>query len=233
VIGEGFDLIRGTGNAVEGSLLCLLGMLQLWQGRWQEAVETAIAGRVTAERVIGPYVFAMCRLIGSYGRWKLDASVAALDELRGAVDWLDRRDIRLYLSFGLGHLADALLEAGEPAAARDYAERALLRAKQTDPLGSAMAHRTLARLALVDGQTQRARELCEGARRVAQARGSARELALADLSLGELELGLGVADHAVPFLERAVAELGRMRMSWHHARAVACLDDCRRGLGVA
>jgi class 3 adenylate cyclase/tetratricopeptide (TPR) repeat protein len=226
LINEGFDLVRDTGNAVEGSLFCLRGMLQLWQGRWHEAVETASAGRVTAERVIGPYVLAMCRLIGGYARFRVEGSVAALDELRGAVDWLERRDMGLYLSFGLGHVADALLEAGEHAPARDYADRALLRAKQTDPIGSAMAHRTLARLALMAGQEQRAREHCEDALCAARARGSERELALTHLALGELELGLE-ANRALPLLERASADFDRMRMSWHLVRARARLDHCR------
>jgi class 3 adenylate cyclase/tetratricopeptide (TPR) repeat protein len=226
-IEEGFALVRGTGNPVEGSLLGLLGMLQLWQGRWQEALQTATQGRATAERVNGPYVNAMCRLLRGYALWAIERSANGLAELCSAVDWLDLHEIRLFGSFGLSYAADALVDAGQPERATAYADRALERARHADPIGEAMAERTLARLALQAGHAERARERCRRALELAAARGSGRERALGEWRLGELELQLSESAVAVPLLQRAACAFERMGMERHLVQVRSLLDGQR------
>lgn len=225
---DAFALVRGTGNPVEGSLLGLLGMLQLWQGRWQEALQTATQGRATAERVNGPYVFAMCRLLRGYALWAIERSANGLAELCGAVDWLELHEIRLYVSFGLSYAADALVDAGELERARAYAARALERASQADPIGEAMAERTLARLELRAGRLEQARAHCRRAVELATARGSERELALSQWRLGELELSAAERATAVPLLQRAAGAFERMGMQPHLEQALSLLESSAR-----
>ncbi|MEO8905718.1 MAG: adenylate/guanylate cyclase domain-containing protein [Polyangiaceae bacterium] len=220
---EGLSLVRDTGIPMEGSLYGLLGMIQLWQGAWQDALQTAARGRATGERVNGPYVLAMCEAIASYARWRLDRSPLALDGLTRAVEWLERRDINLYLSFCLGHLARAELEAGRVELASAHALRTLERAERGDSLGQALAHRVLAIVAAQQGREAEAREHCEKALRSAEYRASAREIALTELTLGELEQGWGRTQQARELLETARARFEELLMPWHVAESVRLL----------
>jgi class 3 adenylate cyclase/tetratricopeptide (TPR) repeat protein len=220
---EALELVRETGHAVEGSLLCLLGMIQLWQGRWQDALHTAARGRATAERVNGPYVLAICQTVSGYARWVLERSPAALDELERAIAWLERREIGLYLGFGYAHLAHALFSAGALERARDYASRAVARAQTGDPLGEALGERVLSLLDERDGQHAEALTHAELARKSAARRGSARDTALAQLVLGELRLSLGETELARSELESARQTFEQMNMAWHRAEALRLL----------
>ena len=218
-IQEALDVVRDTGHAVEGSLLCLLGMIQLWQGRWQDALHTAARGRATAERVNGPYVLAICQTVSGYARWVLERSPAALDELQRAIAWLERREIGLYLGFGYAHLAHALLTAGELGPAREYARRAAQRGQTGDPLGEALGERVLCELSARDGERERARAHAECAQKSAARRGSARDTALSQLVQGELHLVWAEPEPARALLEAARHSFEQMGMAWHRAEA--------------
>jgi class 3 adenylate cyclase/tetratricopeptide (TPR) repeat protein len=218
-IQEALDIVRDTGHAVEGSLLCLLGMIQLWQGRWQDALHTAARGRATGERVNGPYVLAICQTVSGYARWVLERSPAALDELQRAIAWLERREIGLYLGFGYAHLGHALLTAGALAPAREYATRAVSRAQTGDPLGEALGERVLASLSARDGNRAQAQAHVELAFQSAARRGSARDTALAELILGELHVGAAEPDPGRELLTSARRSFEQMGMAWHRAEA--------------
>jgi class 3 adenylate cyclase/tetratricopeptide (TPR) repeat protein len=222
-IQEAIDSVRDTGNPVEGSLLCLLGMIQIWQGRFEEALETAARGRATGERVNGRYVLAICRLVDGYARWVLEHSPAALEELEQAVHWLDQRQIRLYLSFGEGHLAQALFQAGAFARAAHHAARTLELAQRGDPMGAAMAYRTLAGLAVREGRCDDGHEQLALAFESAKVRGSSRETAVTELALGMFEHARDRREAARPLLERSLAAFEEMGMPWYRAEAARLL----------
>ncbi|HWA74686.1 MAG TPA: AAA family ATPase [Polyangiaceae bacterium] len=216
---EALELVRDSGHAVEGSLLCLLGMIQLMQGRWQDALHTAARGRATAERVNGPYVLAICQTVSGYARWVLERSQGALEELKRAIAWLERREIGLYLGFGYAHLAHASLVANAREAASDYAARAVARAETGDPLGEALGERVLSQLHALAGD--RVQALAHGELAVASAarRGSARDTALARLTLGELHRDWGEIEASRPLLVAVRGEFEQMAMNWHRAEA--------------
>ena len=183
--------IEGSGNAIEGSLLGLLAMVQVWQGHHAEAVATTERMRTTAERVGGPYVFAMSRTIGGYARWVHERSPAALEQLAAAADWIERREMRLFHSYSLALVAEAFLADQRHEAAERYALRAVERAEQLDRLGELAARRVLARCQARDPSRARDVEaLLDDARALAVARRSARELWLVELARAEcLPLG--------------------------------------------
>jgi class 3 adenylate cyclase/tetratricopeptide (TPR) repeat protein len=216
---EALSVVSHTGNPLEGSLCGLLGMIQLWQGCWQDALKTAARGRATGERCNGHYLLAMCDAVSSYARWRLERSLIALDSLARSVQWLERHEINLYLSFCLGHLARAELEAGRIELAKGHAYRTLERAERGDLVGQAMGHRVLAIIAARGGNEPGAREHCERALRSATHRASPREVALTELTLAELEQGWGRADAARALLETARNRFAELRMSWHVAES--------------
>jgi tetratricopeptide (TPR) repeat protein len=226
---EALEILAGTGNALEGSLLGLLGIVQIWQGRWDAALETAARGKATGERVNGPYVLAMCQAISGYARFQAAGDPTALDSMRRAVEWLERRDIHLFLSFCYGQLAAAALEVGSTDEARRYAEGAIERAKKGDPLGEGIAHRILARLAWTSGDFTRARQHQAQAQESGARRGSPRELAHALHCLGELELAAGNRERSRAHLGQAEAQFLALDMPAYAAQSGKAL----RGLDAS
>ena len=218
---EALDRVADTEHPIRGSLLCLLGMIQLWQGLWKDCAETSARIRRNAERVAGPYVFAMGRILGACAQWMLTSSTDAIREFRDTADWLDARSIRLYLSFNYGFLADALAWSGQIQLARDYAEKALARAGERDPIGLSMSHRVLARTCS-DGSplaASAARNHLDQAIRSAHARGSNRDVALGYLERGKLLARGGQTTSARHSLRRSLDAFERMGMPWHSEQA--------------
>jgi class 3 adenylate cyclase/tetratricopeptide (TPR) repeat protein len=214
----------GEAHAIHGSLLGLLGMIQLWQGEWKACLATVQRSREKAEQVNGPYVLAMSQTVGGYARWVLEGSPDALEQLRRSVEWLDSREIRLFLSFNYAHLADALVSAGQLTQAREFALRALARAGQKDPIGEATAHRALARQAALDPSAELDAEAHIGrALASAEARGSRRDAAVTSLLIGERLVAAGDRPAAEAVLQKAKASFEAMGMPWHRARAESLL----------
>jgi tetratricopeptide (TPR) repeat protein len=217
--------IAGEAPAIHGSLLALLGMIQLWQGQWSACLATVQRSRERAEQVNGPYVLAMSRTVGGYARWVLERSPDALVQLRQSVDWLESRDIRLFLSFNYAHLADALVSAGQLTEAREFALRALRRAGEKDPLGEATAHRALARHAALDpSMDPDAQAHIEKALASAETRGSRRDAAVTELLVGERLAAVGDRSAADAVLQKAKVSFEAMGMMWHQACAERLLD---------
>jgi tetratricopeptide (TPR) repeat protein len=210
-LGAALGTVEGTGHAIEASLLGLLAMVQLWQGAFAACIATTDRMRNIAERVGGPYVFAMSRTFGGYARFRCHGDPKGPGELSGAVDWIDEREMRLFHSFGLALVAEALFSDRRYEAAEGYALRALERAEQLDRLGEIQARRVLARCRLRLGRNAEAEELLVDARAIAESRGSRREVALVTLALAacarppaDTELGRRLLE------ESAREELARM-----------------------
>jgi class 3 adenylate cyclase/tetratricopeptide (TPR) repeat protein len=211
---QALSAVEGRRHAIEGSVLGLLAMLQLWRGQLSECVQVTERMRQIAERVGGPYVFAMSRSFGGYARWMLTRDDRALDELAGAVDWIEQREMHLFHSFGLALVAEAFFEDRRYEAAERYALRALERAEQLDRLGELAARRVLARCRARSNRLSEAEELLDDARTIAAARGSSRELALTELARAEL-LSEASDPEASASLQRARDELSSLGVRIH------------------
>jgi class 3 adenylate cyclase/tetratricopeptide (TPR) repeat protein len=225
-IDEALAAVNATGHAIEGSVLALQCMVQIYRGEWEACVESAARCCKVAERVNSAYVFAMGSVFDAYARFMLEPLPSALHDMGQAVEWLEARETGLFSSFNYGLFAEALAAAGQVARARDYALRALLRAQRRDPLGATIAYRVLARLqarAGSDGLRQ-VDELVGKAFASAQARGSVRDTVVTRLLLAELRAQAGACDEARGVASQALVELERMGMHWHAQRARAVLD---------
>jgi tetratricopeptide (TPR) repeat protein len=216
---QALESLRGVHHVVEGSVLCLQSSVLLWQGRWEEARQSAATAEKLAGRVKSLYFLAMSRSLGGYADWMLKGDAAAIQAIADATSWLESRDRGLFISLNHGWLADALAARGDVAGMRRHMGRALRRAHKGDRLGEAMAWRAMARLAAA-GKVQRPVAACLArAMRAAEARGSPHEVAVNQLCAAELAAERGARDEARALFEQASAAFERMGMQWHLARA--------------
>lgn len=139
------ELCEGSDHAVEGSVFALNAMVELQRGRWEAARSAALYSRSIAERD-SHYTFLTAAAYEAYARFMLTRDSGALRQLRNSVESLESRGTALFLSFAQGCVAHAAWLAEDLALAKDWAERALTRARQRDPLGEAVAHRVLAQI---------------------------------------------------------------------------------------
>jgi class 3 adenylate cyclase/tetratricopeptide (TPR) repeat protein len=215
---EALEAVSGTGHAVEGSVLGLQCIVQIWRGQWQASAETAARNRKTAERVSSAYSFAMSCAFEAYTRFVLERAPTELARMRQVVDWLDGQSIGLFISFNYGCLAEALLSSGESDLAQRYALRALVRAELKDPLGETAAYRVLARIHAAKDHPASARvdDFVQRAFASAAARGSKRDAAVTRLLVAELAASSGgAAENVRAPAEQALREFERMGMIWH------------------
>jgi tetratricopeptide (TPR) repeat protein len=211
------EVLRGTGHAIEASILGLRTLMRMTYGHWEACIESATLARAAAQRVHGPYVFAMSQSNSAVARFRLTGDRSVLEDSRKAIDWLERRGIGLFVSASFAAFADALFAAGDVSGAHDYADRALARAARRDRLGESSAHRTLARVHASAALGKLARpataihqarvqEALTAALTSAQLRKSRRDLALTHLLIVELALqGLSVAWNALDHVEGIAA----------------------------
>jgi class 3 adenylate cyclase/tetratricopeptide (TPR) repeat protein len=224
---EAFDVLQDSGHAVEGSCLGVLGMVQLMQGRWKDALASAMRAQATAERVNGPYVFAMSKTVSGYARFMLERAPDAVSDLLHAVRWMESRGARLFISFNHAYLSDALLAVDETEQAAVHARRALDRGAHSDRLGEAMALRTLARIAQQSGRETEARAHLDAALASARARDSARDLAVTELARGGFHARRGERTEAERALDAARRGFSALGMATYERMA----DTARLALG--
>lgn len=210
---EAVQTLRKAGHPVEGSVHGLLAVAQLWQGRWSAAIESCAHASATAARVDFRYVIAISQAMSAYARYMQGGSREALEALQRAVSWLQASERGLLSSCCYAWLADALQRDGQAVRALEYAERALRRSEEMDPLGEPLASRAVARQHASEGAFDAAADALARAERAANARGSVRELALTRLAVAELRLRRGEREAAQAMLEPLRAELAAMGMS--------------------
>jgi class 3 adenylate cyclase/tetratricopeptide (TPR) repeat protein len=138
-------LCEHTGHAVEGSVFALNAMVELQRCDWEACRSAALRSHSIAERD-SHYTYTTSAAYEAYARFMLSRDGDALRQLKSSVEALESRGTTLFLSFAQACLAHAAWVAGELPLAQHWAEHALVRARQHDPLGEAAAHRVLARV---------------------------------------------------------------------------------------
>jgi tetratricopeptide (TPR) repeat protein len=204
---QAIALCEHRGHAVEGSVFALNAMVELQRGAWEAARSAALRSQVIAERVNSHYTFMTSAAYEAYARFMLTHEADALRQLRSSIESLEGRGTELFLSFGQGLVAHAAWIAGDMSLAQSFAERALARARQHDPLGEAVAYRVLAQLSTTRS-TQGRLELTshlQAALAAAERRRSKRETLLTQ----RLAALLGAPAPQLT-AERAASELERM-----------------------
>jgi tetratricopeptide (TPR) repeat protein len=217
------EAVRGTGHPIEASCLAFASAKFALSGRFAECAQLARRVQAMGQQMNGPYLYARGQADGAYARFMEHGRAEDLTTLRDSVEWLDVKGIRLYHSIGLAYLCEAMMEAGRFDEAAHYAERALDRALEQDPLGEGTALRTLARLALRPGGggSESAMRHLERAFSIAEERGSARERVLTEATRAEILADIGDQASARDLLGEALPRLAAMRLDGYAKRARA------------
>jgi class 3 adenylate cyclase/tetratricopeptide (TPR) repeat protein len=222
---EALEALRGGNKVVEGSVLCWRSAVCLWQGRWEDALQSATEAEHIAERVKSLYVYGMSRALGAYANWVLHGASPALQTIADATSWLEARDKRLFISLNYGWLAEGMAASGRFAEARNHAAHALQRARADDRLGEAMACRALARAAAQGDGERPPEHYLALAMKAAREKGARHEVAVTQLCEAEIQLARGARAAAAALLDQAEAAFAAMHMDWHLARASRLRED--------
>ncbi|MBL0728981.1 AAA family ATPase [Piscinibacter sp. HJYY11] len=215
---EALALLGGTTHPVANSVRNWVAVALVWQGRWREAEEVAAESARIAENTRGLLLLVVCRAAAGYARWAGAGDPEGLVQTVDAVNWMSARGGRFYNSLHYGWLADAYATLGDVVRTRQYAAHTLWRTREGERLGEACCYRALARLAVRDGQFQRASTWLDRAARSATLRGSRREAALNLSARAEMLRRQGKDSPALALEREAHGELIAMGMHWHAER---------------
>jgi len=218
---EALDVVRDTVHEVGASIRGWRAAVLLWQGRWEDARQTAAEAYRIGEQVRSLFSFSMSRAAGSYAQWMLDGSDSALQGVIDATAWLAPREGGLFESLNHGWLTDGLVGMGRLPQAQLHAARALQRGRQRDLLGGAMAARAMAWSAAMAGDQARAERGLAQAMRVAHARDSAHERAVTQWTAARVAWVFDAPARARQCLDPAETAFEVMDMPWHLAQARA------------
>jgi class 3 adenylate cyclase/tetratricopeptide (TPR) repeat protein len=217
------EALAGVDHAehqVEGSILCWRSAVYLWQGRWDEAQETAAKAQRIAERVKSLYLYAMGMSLGGYAAWKTSRSAVSMQAIRDATSWLEGYDKALFTSLNHGWLAEGLVVEGNWKQARRHAARAIIRSRRHDRIGEAMAYRAMAVASAAGHNRRTADQYMALAMRSALARGSPHEIAVCRMCEAGIRQARGERQQAIELLDQAEATFDELAMSWHRNEAV-------------
>ena len=222
---EALHLVEGAGHEVEGSICCWHSGVLLWQGRWQEALDSSLRAQGVAERVKSLYLFAMGRSLGGYASWMLDRRSDALQTILESTAWLEREGKALFISLNYGWLAEIFVANRLHHAGRQYAARALGRIRSHDRIGGAMAYRAMARAAASGRYHKTSDHYLRLAVANAALRQSPHEAVSNEMCAAEILSRAGDMEPAREHYDRALALSSKHGLAWHAQMALSQLAE--------
>ncbi len=201
-------------HEIESSICNMGSAVYLWQGRWEDALELSNRSYHRSELVNSPYLIGMARCLNGYSRWKLSGDIKGVDLLCAAADRLWKTEMRLYISFAYGWVSDACHTLGRTEAAYNAGKRTLELAQKGDPIGAAMASRTLAAMTAsehTDG-LEKALAHMNRATAFAKQRNSPHEHAVNEMHLARLYLKFNQPDRAIEHIDAAAQGFESLNM---------------------
>ena len=175
---EAMVLLGGTTHPVGNSVRNFICVSYIWQGNWEAAEQVALASKAIAENRRTLLQLASARGLYDYIQWATGKDRAGLERFKETLLWMDERQCSFYTSLYFGFLAHACAQEGQIKEARQYAFRVVMRRKEGETLGEAMACRAMAKVAAAANNPKLAQRWLVRAERSAFARKSQRERAL-------------------------------------------------------
>jgi class 3 adenylate cyclase len=217
---DAVDLLHGSTHPVASSVRNWMSVSLVWQGRWQEAERLATEGARVAENMRSLLLLAACRAAAGFARWAATGDAGGLQQLRDAVQWMERRRFHFYTSVQYGWLVEASAAEGDIDTARRYAAYVLHRAREGERLGEAAVCRALAKAAAVRNDFNAGERWLRWAETSARLRGSRREAALNQAARGQiLSRQQDQAEAGRRMMADAASALRALGMHWHAEQA--------------
>jgi class 3 adenylate cyclase len=217
---DAVDLLHGSTHPVASSVRNWMSVSLVWQGRWQEAETLATEGARVAENMRSLLLLAACRAAAGFSRWAATGDAGGLQQLRDAVQWMERRRFHFYTSVQYGWLVEASAAEGDIDTARKYAAYVLRRARHGERLGEAAVCRALAKAAAVRNDFAAGERWLRWAEASAMQRGSRREAALNQAARGQiLARRQDQAEAGRRMMADAASALRALGMHWHAEQA--------------
>lgn len=215
---EANELTQGAVHPTIGSILSMRSAIYLWQGRWEEAMDSGRRNTELCDRMGSRYLAAMSSVQAAYARWQLDPT-SSIDAMTRALSWVETNHQFIWTSMHFSWYCEVLVALGRYQEARRAAVWVLKRARKLERLGESVAYCALAAIPSSPQAMVSADRCFERARDSAERRQSSRELTLIDLKEARYLADRGLPDDARQALEGCQARFSDMHMYWHAAEA--------------
>lgn len=215
---EADELTRGAVHPTQGSIATMRSGVYLWQGRWEEAMDSGRRNTELCDRMGSRYLAAMSSIQAAYARWQLDPT-SSIDAITRALSWVETNHQFIWTSMHFSWYCEALVALGRYQEARRAAVWVLKRARKLERLGESVAYCALAAIPSSPQAMVSAERCFERARASAEHRQSAREHTLIDLKEAKLLAGRNLPAEARQVLAGCQARFSDMHMYWHAAEA--------------
>ncbi len=215
---EADELTRGPIHPTQGSILSMRSAAYLWQGRWEEAMDSGRKNTELGDRMGSRYLAAMGSVQAAYARWRMDPG-ASIDAMTRALAWVETNGQYIWTSLHFSWYCEVLVALGRYQEARRAAVWVLKRARKLERLGESVAYCALASIP-ASPQAMVSTDRCfERARDSAEFRKSPRELTLIDLKEARVLADRGAAVEAAGKLSGCRERFSDMQMYWHAGEA--------------
>ena len=215
---EADDLTRGAIHPTQGSIACMRSGAYLWQGRWEEAMDSGRRNTELCDRMGSRYLAAMSIVQASYARWQLDPA-SSIDAMSRALSWVESNHQFIWTSMHFSWYCEVLVAQGRHQEARRAAVWVLKRARKLERLGESVAYCALAAIPSSPQAMVSADRCFDRARASAEHRQSRREHTLIDLKEARYLAGRDLPAQARRVLDGCQESFSDMHMYWHAAEA--------------
>ena len=221
---EADELTRGTVHPTQGSIISMRSAAYLWQGRWEEAMDSGRSGTELCDRMGSRYLAAMCSVQAAYARWQLNPT-SSIEAMTRALSWVETNDQFIWTSLHFSWYCEVLVALGRYQEARRAAVWVLKRARKLERLGESVAYCALAAIPSSPQAMASAERCFERARSSAEHRQSLREHSLINLKEARYLAAAGRPVEAGRALDGCQARFSDMHMYWHAAEAQRLEDQ--------
>ncbi len=215
---EADDLTRGAVHPTQGSIVSMRSAAYLWQGRWEEAMDSGRRNTELCDRMGSRYLAAMSTVQAAYARWQLDPT-SSVEAITRALAWVETNHQFIWTSLHFSWYCEVLVALGRYQEARRAAVWVLKRARKLERLGESVAYCALAAIPSSPQAMVSADRCFERARASAEHRQSRREHTLIDLKEARHLADRKLTPQALQVLEGCQKKFSDMNMYWHAAAA--------------
>ena len=212
--GEAIKTLSGIEHEVTASILTQQSAVYLWQAEPEKAIDCARQALEISERVKARYLFAMSLSLLNAAALMERRDDDALADLAEKTEWLLASESQQFISLNCGWLAAHYANIGDEHRARRHAAHSVMRARNGDRLGEAMAFRAVARIAAASENSDRAKHYLARAYHISDFRNSRHELAKTQICHAEIASAFDEHARARDLTTRAFENLTACGVTW-------------------